>query len=283
MFEGFYPSLLITFREALEAALIIAIMVSYLTKVGKGSLKRYAYIGTVAAIIVSFALGSVIQIVYGGLDEVTAELFEGGASLTAVVVLTYMIFWMTGHSRRIKGELQKKIDTAIERNELFGIATLAFMAVFREGLETVLFLSTAFFQDSIGTIIGISLGGTIVLTLAVILMKGISELNIKKFFLYTSVLLVVFATGLAGYGVHELIEAAEGRGFKIGFLGDEAYDLNPSLNSDGSYPILHEKGVVGTILRALVGYDGNPEWLRVIVYIAYWLIIGNYMLRKYRE
>jgi high-affinity iron transporter len=283
MFEALIPSLLITFREALEAALIVAIMVSYLRKVGKGGLSYYAYVGTGAAILMSLVLGIGVQAVYGGLDEATAELFEGFASLTAVAVLTYMIFWMTEHSKNIKGELHGRIDMAIDRNELFGIGALAFVSVFREGLETVLFLSTTFFQDATGTMAGIAMSGAVVMFLAVILMRGTESLDLRRFFGYTSFLLVVFAAGLAGYGVHELIEAGERTGFDIGLLGEEAYDINPPVNPDGSFPLLHEKGVAGSVLKALVGYDGNPEWLRIFVYVGYWLVVGLYLYRKNRE
>jgi high-affinity iron transporter len=281
MFEGLIPSLLITFREALEAALIVAIMVTYLKKVGKGELARYAYLGSLAAVVISLVLGVGIQMVYGGMNKVTAELFEGVASLTAVVVLTYMIFWMTKHSKSIRGELEEKLDIAVSRGELYSIASLAFVAVFREGLETVLFLTTTFVQDAAGTILGVIAGTAIVLVLAVLLMKGTYQLDIKKFFGYTSIILIVFSAGLAGYGVHELIEAGENMGYDFGVMGQKPYDLNPPVNPDGTYPMLHEKGGVGSILKALVGYDGNPEWLRIIVYLGYWAIIGTYVFRAY--
>jgi high-affinity iron transporter len=283
MFESMVPSFLITFREALEAALIVAIMVSYLKKVGKGELSRYAYLGSGAAIVLSLILGIAIQMVYGGLNKVTAELFEGVASLTAVAVLTYMIFWMTEHSKDIRGKLQDKIDVAVSQGELISIASLAFVAVFREGLETVLFLSTTFFQDAAGTLVGIIVGVAVVLVLAALLLKGTYRLDLKKFFGYTSILLIVFSAGLAGYGVHELIEAGERMGYDFGVLGQKPYDINPALNPDGSYPTLHEKGVVGSIMKALVGYDGNPEWLRIIVYLGYWVVIGTYVFRTYRK
>jgi high-affinity iron transporter len=281
MFEGLLPSLLITFREALEAALIVAIMVTYLKKVGKGDLARYAYLGSGAAVVISLVLGVGIQMIYGGMSDVTAELFEGVASLTAVAVLTYMIFWMTEHSKNIRGELQGKIDVAVSQGELYSIASLAFVAVFREGLETVLFLTTTFFIDSVGTILGVVVGTAIVLVLAVLLMRGTYQLDLKKFFGYTSILLIVFSAGLAGYGVHELIEAGENMGYDFGVLGEKPYDINPPVNPDGTYPALHEKGVAGSILKALIGYDGNPEWLRIIVYLGYWLVIGTYVLRSY--
>lgn len=283
MFEGLFPSFLITFREALEAALIVAIMVSYLRKTGREKLNRYVYSGAGNAILVSVVLAWLVQVLYGELEGVAAQLFEGVASLMAAAVLTYMILWMTGHAKKIKGELQGKIDVAITKGELVGIATLAFIAVFREGLETVLFLTAAFFLDPLGVAVGVALGSAIVLVLAILLVGGIYLLDVRRFFKYTSILLVLFAAGLAGYGVHELTEAAGGSGIDLGFLASPAYDINPPGNLDGSYPLLHEKGVIGSVLKALVGYDGNPEWLRVGVYLGYWLIVGIYVLRTYQK
>jgi high-affinity iron transporter len=281
MYETLFPSLLITFREALEAALIVTIMVTYLRKIGKQELNKYSYLGAGSAIVVSLLVGVGLQTLYGGLGDTAGQLFEGVASLTAVVVLTSMIFWMTKHSKGIKGELEGKIEQAVTQDELYGIAALSFIAVAREGLETVLFLSATFIQDQVGTIIGAVIGALIVLGLSVLLMRRTVNLEISKFFKVTSILLLIFGAGLAGYGVHELIEAGEGSGIDIGVLGEKPFDINPPVNPDGTYPLLHEKGVIGSVLKALVGYDGNPEWLRIIVYIGYWIVIGTYLYNKY--
>ena len=283
MYETLFPSFLITFREALEAALIVTIMITYFRKIGKEDLIKYSYLGAVAAILMSLIVGIVLQVFYGGLGQVASELFEGVASLTAVAVLTSMIFWMTKHSKELKGEMESKINQAVTQGELYGITALAFVAVAREGLETVLFLSATFVQDQAGTLIGAVLGILVVLGLSVALMKGTVNLEINKFFKVTSIMLLIFGAGLAGYGVHELIEAGEHSGMDFGFWGEKPYDINPQVNTDGSYPVLHEKGVIGSILKALVGYDGNPEWLRIIVYLGYWFVIGTYLYRQYRE
>jgi high-affinity iron transporter len=277
MYETLFPSLLITFREALEAALIVTIMITYLRKIGKQELNKYSYLGAVAAIISSLIIGVVLQSFYGGLSEVNGQLFEGIASLSAVVVLTSMIFWMSKHSKEIKGELEGKIDQAVSQSEVYSIAVLSFVAVAREGLETVLFLTATFVQDQIGTIIGALIGISIVLGLSIVLMKSTMNLEISRFFKVTSILLLIFGAGLTGYGIHELIESGEGLGIDFGILGEKPFDINPALNSDGSYPILHENGVIGSILKALIGYDGNPEWLRIIFYLGYWIIIGRYL------
>lgn len=283
MYETLFPSLLITFREALEAAVIVTIMVTYLTKIGKKELNKYSYLGAGAAVILSLIIGIALQAIYGGLGEVAGQLFEGVASLTAVAVLTSMIFWMAKHSKEIKGELEGKIDQAITQGEVYSIAGLSFIAVAREGLETVLFLSATFVQDQIGTILGAIIGITIVLGISVLLMKGTVNLELGRFFKVTSILLLIFGAGLAGYGVHELIEAGEGSGVDFGVLGEKPYDINPPVNPDGTYPLLHEKGIIGSILKALIGYDGNPEWLRIIVYLSYWIVIGAYLYNQYRR
>jgi len=283
MAASLFPSFLLTFREALEAALIVAIVASYIKKIGKHGLDKYLYQGAGAAIGASVLIGLAILTVSGGLSGVTAEIFEGVASLTATVVLTYMILWMTKHAQTIKAELERKVEIAITTGQLLGMVALSFVAVFGEGLETVFFLTALAINDSSGTLIGATIASIIVVVLAIILMKGIYRLDIKRFFQVTSVILIIFAAGLTGYGIHELIEAGENSGYELGVLGQHAFDINPATNPDGTYPLLHEKGAVGSIFAALVGYDGNPEWLRVIVYLGYWLVLGTYIFLTYQK
>ena len=271
-------SLLVTFREALEASLIVTIVSAYLRKIGRTELNRYLLAGSLAAVLASLALGWTIHLIYGELEGPAAQIFEGTAALTATIVLTYMVFWMGRNARTIRHEIEQRVDIAVSRGQTYGIFALAFVAVVREGIETVLFLTGVFFLDPSGTIIGITLGIGTVLILVMLLLKGTYKLDIRRFFKYSSILLVVLAAGLAGFGVHELIEASESSGVQLGLLSQEAFNINPADNTD----IFHEKGVVGSILRALVGYDGNPEWLRVVVYLSYWTIVGAYLLRAYR-
>jgi len=281
MYESLLPSFLIVFREALEASLIMAIIIAYLKKSGKQNLVRYSFYGAGSAIGLSCLFGAVLFVVYGNLTGFGAQVFEGVAALTATLVLTYMILWMTKHAQTIKAELEQKIELAVTKGQLLGIVALAFIAVFREGLETVLFLTTLLTIDSAGTLIGLTLAVLVVLALAWVLMKGVYRLGVKRFFQVTSIILIIFAAGLIGYGVHELIEAGESANIQFGALGQHAFDINPPLGVNGTYPLLHEKGAVGSLFAALVGYDGNPEWLRVIVYLTYWLVMGAYLIKNY--
>ena len=269
---------LITFREALEAALIIAIIVAYLTKINKNGAKKYVWIGSAAAILLSFAIGILVFIFFGKLGDLAESAFEGCASILATIVLTAMIFWMARNSRNMKEHLQKKIDTFISKKYLIGIASIAFIAIFREGIETVLFLTALYGIDFAGTFIGMAGGLLIVVAISYLLLKGTVRLPLQKFFKYTSIILIVFAAGLLGYGIHELMDAGEGIGVNFGFWGQHAYDINPA---DEKNP-LHEDVAIGSVLRGLVGYDGNPEILRVVVYLAYWIVIGGYFFKTYK-
>jgi high-affinity iron transporter len=265
-------SFLITFREALEAALIVSILLAYVGKIGRKDLRKYLYFGSGLAVLTSLLLGWIVLAIYGGLPTGTDKIFEGVASISATVVLTYMIFWMAKNAQKIRSEFQEKIDLAVTSGYVFGISTLAFVSVFREGLETVLFLTVLVTDAPFETITGILLGISTVLVIAFLMMKGTYRLNIQKFFKYTSVILVIFAAGLFGYGIHELIEADV-----LPPIIDHVWDINPP---DVTHP-LHEKGAIGSIFKALVGYDGNPELLRVIAYLGYWLVIGSYLLKIY--
>ena len=271
-------SFLITFREALEAAMIIGIIAAYVAKLGRKDLNRYINIGIISALVASLAVAFLFKIVYGELQGTAEQLFEGAAALTAAIVLTYMIFWMAQNSKQIKGEVHEKIDLSISKGQMFGIAALSFVAVFREGVETVLFLGTLAIQSPADTIMGFILGLAVVIVLSFIMFKGIYRLDVNRFFRYTSILLILFSAGLVATAVHEFNEAGV-----IPQIEEYVWDINPPLNSDGSYPLLHENGLIGGSLKALIGYNGNPSLTEVMAYTGYWIIIGLFVYRSYRK
>ena len=269
-------SFLITFREALEAALIIGIIAAYLAKIGRKDLYRYLNIGIIAAILASSAAALLFKILYGELTGRAEQLFDGSAALAAAIVLTYMIFWMANNSKQIKGEVQKKIDLSISKGETMGIAALSFIAVFREGIETVLFLGSLAIGSPADTVIGFISGVAVVVLLSFIMFKGIYRLDISKFFKFTSILLVLFSAGLIATAVHEFNEAGI-----IPDVIEHVWDINPPLNPDGSYPLLHENGTIGSSLKSLVGYNASPSLTEVLAYFCYWIIIGLFVYITY--
>lgn len=267
-------SFVITLREGIEAALIIGIIAAYLAKIGRRDLNKYLYIGTGSALIASIIVAFIFRELYGGFEGKAEEIFEGVVMLFATLVLTYMIFWMSKHAYLIKGELQEKIDVAISSKQLFGIAGIAFVSVFREGVETVLFLGASAIISPTDTLIGFFGGLFFVVALAVLLLKGSYRLDYKKFFIYTSIILILFAAGLTAHGIHELQEANV-----LPVFVEHLWDINPPVNPDGSYPLLHENGVIGSLMKSLFGYNGNPSLLEVLSYSGYWLTVGLYVFK----
>jgi high-affinity iron transporter len=271
MITGF----IITFRESLEAALIIGIMAAVLTKMGRKSALRYLYSGILFAIAASLILGAIVFRISGTLRGTSEQIFEGVAAFTASIVLTYMIFWMSRNARNISSELQRKVELSLSRGDMVGIAGISFFSVFREGAETVLFLSAIFSQDRAGTIIGATAGMASVLALSLLMFKGVSKMNTRKFFSITGFMLILFSAGLVALGTHEFIEA--------GLLPagiEDVWDINPPLNPDGTYPLLHEKGILGSLLASLFGYNGNPDLTEVLAYVSYWIIIGAFLISR---
>ena len=135
---------LLVFRESLEALLIISIMLAYLIKTDNSDSKRYIWYGSGIALGTSVITGIAIWMVYGGLSSVFQKLFEGGAALIAVVVLSTMIYWMATQGRKIQQDIHNKMDTLLVKGGQVTLISFAFVAVFREGLETVLFLTPFF-------------------------------------------------------------------------------------------------------------------------------------------
>jgi len=269
---------LLAFREALEAALIIAIILAYLARTKRNPLTRYAWYGVYLAVAASFVLGASIWFLYGGLTGPTKALFEGAAALIAVFVLSSMIYWMATKGKELKIEVEKRLEAMVTRGATLALTSFSFIVVFREGLETVLFLTPFMVVDAAGTIIGAVLGIVASLALAYVVFVVGMKINIRRFFYFTSILLVLLAGGLAGYGTHELTEYFEDTGTELGWLGQNAYVLNIPENNP-----LHHKGVVGSILAVMFGYTVKAEWARLIVHLSYLIIALPLVVWVYRK
>ncbi len=265
------PSLLITFREGLEAALIVGIVFGILRQLERPDLHWLAWTAVATASGLSLALAVALQIAGAEFEGQGEMLFEGTAMLLAVGVLTWMIFWMRRQARFIKTRLEAEMHAAIRQNlnrALFGIV---FLAVIREGVETALFLTAANVAsgDGLLTVIGgvIGLAGAVLTGWAVYV--GAARLNVRRFFDVTSVLLLIFAAGLFAHGLHEFVE--------LGWLPamvEQVWNLQP---------VLSDTSTMGSLLRVLVGYNDAPTLLEVIGYLAYWgvvLIAANWWANR---
>ena len=263
-------SFLITLREGLEAALIVGIVLSVLRKLGRADRSRPVWLGVAGAVVVSTVAGlafNALGVAVGGRGE---EIFEGIAMLLAAGVLTWMIFWMQRQGRQVQVELERDVRHAVSVGRNWALFSLSFVAVVREGIETVLFLTAAAFSATAGqTLIGGALGLVVAIVVGWLIFALGKELDVRVFFRATSVLLILFAAGLLAHGAHELQEAA-----LLPTFVEHVWDINP---------ILDENGPLGSFLKALFGYNGNPSLLEVISYVAYFVAIGLLNWRGWQE
>jgi high-affinity iron transporter len=262
----------IALREGIEAALIVSIVLAYLKQLGRADRSRLVWWGTALAVLLSAATGTVIFAIGADFEGSAEQLFEGLVTLTAVGVLTWMIFWMRRQGARIKSELQHKVDTALVAGGL-ALSALAFFAVLREGVETALFLfaaaeGTAVRGGAVGAqLLGAGFGLGLAVVLGVLLYRGGIRMNLRTFFKVTGAILIVVAAGLFAFSAHELQEAGW-----FPFLQAHAFDLSASLPDDEG---------IGAILRGLLGYNADPAMLEVLAWMTYLVVVGALYLRPY--
>ena len=251
---------LIVLREGLEAALIVGIVLGYLRRIGYMEGRRSVWIGVFVAVIASLVLAFFIQLIGMELEGRAEEIFEGATMFLAVGVLTWMIFWMRTQARLVKTSLERDVQDAVETGTKWGLILVAFIAVFREGVETALFLSAAAFASSgQGILIGAALGLAAAILIGYLIYASTAKLNVKHFFNITSVLLLLFAAGLLAHGIHEFQEAGI-----IPTMNEHVWDTNH---------LLDENSDTGQMLRAVFGYNGNPSIEEVVGYIGYWVVV----------
>jgi len=251
---------LIALREGLEAALIVGVVLAYLRRIGYLEGRRSVWTGVIVAVLASLGLAFLFQLVGTKLEGRAEQVFEGATMFLAVAVLTGMIFWMHYQARLIKTSLERNVQDAVETGNRWGLMLVAFIAVFREGVETALFLSAAAFaSDGQGTLIGALLGLLAAISIGLLIYASSARLNIRLFFNITSVLLLLFAAGLLANGIHEFQEAG----------------IIPTVNGqlwDTNY-LVDENSPLGQLLSAVVGYNGNPSLEEVVAYFGYWIAV----------
>ena len=243
-------------REGLEAALIVGIIAAYLVKIGRRDALPKIVTGVVAAGGLSIGLGILITATIERVPLAVKETLEGIAALLAVGVLTWMLFWMRRQGRAIKGELEHGVDLALTSGSTRALVGLAFLAVIREGVETVLFLIPVLSFN--GTGLDVLLGGVLGLAISVgvgwaIFAAGV-RINLRRFFTVTGTVLIFVAAGLVAFAIAEFGEAG------LFPNAGAAFDLNG---------VLPDHGPLGSVLRGLFGYRSAPTPLELIGYVAY--------------
>jgi high-affinity iron transporter len=247
---------LLTTREGLEASLIVGIVLAYLAKTDNRSSFRVIWAGTAAAVVLSIMLGAALFFTVGELEGRSEQTFEGVAMLSAVAVLTWMIFWMRKQATNIKRELEAKLAGAIAAGSAIGLASVVFFAVLREGWETALFLfAISESSTPLSTGVGAVAGLAVSISLGVALYMGSRRLNLRQFFTVTGLLLIVFAAGLLAHGIHEFQEAG-----LLPETVEHVWNTNAYVSEDSTF---------GKFLTALFGYNGDPSLLEVLAWGAF--------------
>ncbi len=258
MIAGF----LITFRETLEAALVVGIVLAYLARIGQLGYKKFVWWGILFGVLVSIAGALILTTLSEGLGGRTEEIFEGVLMFIAAGLLTTMILWMAKQGKYVTQELQERVSHEIDEQHAVGILALVFFAVLREGIETVIFLGAVSRVEEMN-ILGPLLGIGIALMVSWLFFWGATKLRIQWFFKITSIILILFAAGLIAHGVHEFQELGA-----LPVFIENVWDINWLIN---------EKGTSGSILKALFGYNGNPSFIEVVSWSVYlMLILGVY-------
>jgi high-affinity iron transporter len=253
-------SFLLSLREGIEAALIISIVLGALRKMYRMELVPAVWYGMVSAVLVSLAGGVLLTALGLSLEGTAEQIFEGVAMILAAGILTWMIFWMNRQARHIKSDLESGVHKAAFEGGKRGLFALAFLAVVREGIELALFLTaTTFATDAQSTVLGALLGLVLAILLGWGLFASTIRLDLRRFFQVTGFLLILFAAGLVAHGVHEFNEVG-----LIPSVIEHVWDINPILNEDAT---------LGSMLKALFGYNGNPSLTEVFAYIAYFVTI----------
>lgn len=265
-------SFIILFRETLEVALVIGIVLGYLVRSAQSMYKRSVYLGLSAGVAAS-ALGALaFQLLAGGFNGRAEEIFEGITMLAGALLLTTLILWMIRKSAHAE-ELERKVAGRLSGTRKAGLFLLVFFSVLREGIESVIFLSAARFASGENNLLGAGLGLAVAVVLGVLLFRGALRIDLRSFFKVTNLLLIFFAAGLVAGGVHELQEAGA-----IPTVIEHVWDINPGVTGE-SYPVFHENGLIGSIAKGLFGYNGNPSLIEILMYIAYMICIAVLWLR----
>ncbi|MDK2892227.1 FTR1 family protein [Methanohalophilus sp.] len=250
-------SFMITFREGLEALLIVGVILGYLVKTNRVYVNKYVYAGVGLGILGSLIAATIFNILAIEFKGRNEALFEGLVMLLAALVLTSMIIWMFKESSNISANICRTVDSKTE----YGLMGLAFVSVFREGIETVLFIGAAAMNTETSTVLyGGLLGLAASAVIAYLVFKFSYHLNLGMFFNITSIFLILFAAGLTAHGIHELQEAA-----LIPVFNEHLWDTNH---------ILNENSIAGSLLKSLFGYNGNPSLLEVVSYVGYYIVLG---------
>ncbi len=248
---------LVMLREGVEAAIIVAILLGYLNRIGRRSEARWVWAGVIAAVLASAAIGILLWNTVGALEGAAEQFVEGTIAFVAAALLTWMIFWMGRQGRGMHDRLSGRVDTALAAGGATALGIVAFVSVVREGVEAALFLISATAGTSAAPadlLLGL-VGLAAAVTVGVLVYAGSSWINLRSFFRLTGVLIVLFAAGLVAGGVHEFQE-----------LGVLPTMVDPVWNTGVLDPAT---STGGRFLAGMFGWSPEPSLLMAAAWLLY--------------
>lgn len=263
------PGIIMGFREGLEAFLVIAIMLRYISKIKQDTLKIIIWQGVLAGIILSVGLGiglNILSTYIGNLKSI-AKLWESIASLIALGLVTTFIFWMINHGRNMTQHVENQVEYHLSKAGIFFVALIM---VAREGAEIAIFTFAGKF-----TLSSVSFGIIGALILTTLIFYSLIKVDIKTIFNITLAYLVLQAGFLLGYGIHEGISALK----DLGYLSKDSFLFIRVFNLSGTV-FNHKQGIAGLPLYVLFGWYSKPEWIQFLAQYMYTFGIFGYWLKK---
>jgi high-affinity iron transporter len=261
------PTFVIGLREGLEAALIVGIIAAFLRKQGRRDLLRWVFVGAGVAVLFCVAAGVALNVLSKDLPQRQQEGLETIIGALAVGMVTYMVIWMKRHSRDLKGQLEGLAKDAMggTSGAARAMILMAFLAVLREGIETVVFLLAAFDQSTSGSsaAFGASLGIVTAVVLGYGIYRGGVRINLSKFFRATGLVLVFVAAGILVNTLHTAHEAGW---------------LNVGQGSTLDLTRLVRPGSVqSSLLTGMLGLQSHPVVIEVVGWLVYLIPVGIYV------
>lgn len=253
-----WVALLIMLREGIEAALIVGIVAGFLRQSGHLHLMNKVWTGTVLAALLCAVIGYGIHKITGEIPQKQQEFVVGVIGLVAVAMLTYMVIWMGKAAKSIKHSLENSVQTALNQGDKqgFALVLMAFLAVLREGLESVFFLIAVFEQSPDSRMpMGAVMGLLLAVAIGWLIYQGGVRINLGRFFKVTGVFLIFVAAGLFAGSFRALHEAG-------------IWNIGQTVLADFS-PILHENSALGVVLSGFLGYTDHPVTSDVVLYFLY--------------
>jgi high-affinity iron transporter len=263
-----FGSALIGLREGLEASIVVMILVAFLVKSDRRDALKWVWLGVGAAIAMTVGVFLVIQFGENTITGLGAEAIAGVASLAAVGIVTTMVLWMKKASAGLSGQLRSEMAQAL-RTGGPAVATLAFLAVGREGVETALFMVGYAEAETLWPLTGLIVGVLIAAAIAYGMYQGAVRINLAKFFTYTGVFLILVAAGILSYG----IGALQTVGWLPG-LAHRAFDITSWMNWSSWY---------GEVIQGVFNVTPTPTVLQLVCWLAYLVIVLALFLRPRRE